>query len=358
MVKKKALPEERLPLVGISIGDINGIGPEIVLKTFEDERMLEFCTPVIFAHTKMLSFLKRNFKLNLKFQGIKSPDKVIQGKINVVNAWKNNPKIEFGKEDKVAGSFALKSLTQAIKALKEEQVDVLVTAPIHKNNIQAEDFKFPGHTDFLEQELGGKALMFMVSDSIKVGLLTDHVPVKDIAKHITPERIRQKITTIRESLQMDFKVRAPKIAVMGINPHTGDDGVIGTEDDDVIRPTLSEINNNRQYVYGPYAADSFFGSKNYKNFDAIIASYHDQGLIPFKTLSFGEGVNYTAGLNYVRTSPDHGTAFDIAGKGIADHNSFSKAVFRAISIFKNRKEYKELTDNPLPIKLNKGKFNS
>lgn len=348
------MPKDRknhdLPIVGISIGDINGIGPEIVLKTFEDERMLEFCTPVIFAHTKMLSFLKRHFKLSLKLQGISSADSIIPGKINVVNCWKNNPKIEFGTEHKAAGAFAIKSLRAATDALKAEKVDVLVTAPIHKNNIQAEDFKFPGHTDFLEQELGGNALMFMVSDSIKVGLFTDHVPLKDISSRITPELIKRKINTIKHALQQDFKVRVPKIAVLGINPHTGDDGVIGKEDDEVIRPTLKEINQQGQYVFGPYAADSFFGTKNYKNFDAIIAAYHDQGLIPFKTLSFGEGVNFTAGLNYIRTSPDHGTGFDIAGKNEANPSSFVKAVFEALKIFKNREEYKELTSNVLKTK--------
>lgn len=348
------MPKDRknhdLPIVGISIGDINGIGPEIVLKTFEDERMLEFCTPVIFAHTKMLSFLKRHFKLSLKLQGISSADSIIPGKINVVNCWKNNPKIEFGTEHKAAGAFAIKSLRAATDALKAEKVDVLVTAPIHKNNIQAEDFKFPGHTDFLEQELGGNALMFMVSDSIKVGLFTDHVPLKDISSRITPALIKRKINTIKHALQQDFKVRVPKIAVLGINPHTGDDGVIGKEDDEVIRPTLKEINQQGQYVFGPYAADSFFGTKNYKNFDAIIAAYHDQGLIPFKTLSFGEGVNFTAGLNYIRTSPDHGTGFDIAGKNEANPSSFVKAVFEALKIFKNREEYKELTSNVLKTK--------
>lgn len=353
------MPKDRkkhdLPIVGISIGDINGIGPEIVLKAFEDPRMLEFCTPVIFAHTKMLSFLKRHFKLNIKFQGTSSADKSIPGKINVVNTWKNNPKIEFGQEHKAAGGFAIKSLRAATNALKEEHIDVLVTAPIHKNNIQADDFKFPGHTDFLEQELGGNALMFMVSENIKVGLFTDHVPLKDISSKITPELIKRKIQTIKLSLQQDFKIAVPKIAVMGINPHTGDDGVIGKEDDEVIRPTLKEINNHGQYVYGPYAADSFFGTKNYKNFDAIIAAYHDQGLIPFKTLSFGEGVNYTAGLNYIRTSPDHGTGFDIAGKNEANPSSFIKAIFVGINIYKNRQEYKQLTDNPLQTKPNRSK---
>jgi 4-hydroxythreonine-4-phosphate dehydrogenase len=353
------MPRDRkkhdLPIVGVSIGDINGIGPEIVLKAFEDERMLECCTPVIFAHTKMLSFLKRHFNLSLKFQGISSAEKAIAGKINVVNTWKNNPKIEFGQEHQAAGAFAIKSLRAATNALKEEQIDVLVTAPIHKKNIQAEDFNFPGHTDFLEQELGGNALMFMVSENIKVGLFTDHVPLKDISSKITPKLIKQKIETIKKSLQQDFKINVPKIAVLGINPHTGDDGVIGKEDDETIRPTLAEINQNGNYVFGPYAADSFFGTKNYKNFDAIIAAYHDQGLIPFKTLSFGEGVNFTAGLNYIRTSPDHGTGFDIAGKNEANPSSFIKAVFQAIRIYRNREEYKELKKNPLKPKSMKVK---
>ncbi len=343
-----------LTKVGISIGDINGIGPEIVLKCFEDERMLEFCTPVIFAHTKMLSYLKRHFNLSLKFQGISTPEKTIQGKINVVNISKNNPKIEFGKEDKNAGNYAVRSLTAATNALKNGEIDVLVTAPIHKNSIQSENFNFPGHTDYLEKELGGNALMFMVSEHIKVGLLTDHVPIKDISTTITPEVIKRKIKTISDSLKKDFGIAVPKIAVLGINPHTGDNGVIGSEDDEILRPTVNALNvalkNGDKYVYGPYAADSFFGSKNYKNFDAIVAAYHDQGLIPFKTLSFGEGVNFTAGLNYIRTSPDHGTAFDIAGKGVADYNSFSKAVFEAIKIFKKRKEYSQLSQNPLKLK--------
>lgn len=346
--------EKALPKVGISIGDINGVGPEIVLKTFEDERMLEFCTPVIFAHTKMLSYLKRHFNLNLKLQGISEAGKAIRSKINVVNIDRTNPKIDFGKEDKAVGAYAVKSLKAATKAIKEGGIDVLVTAPIHKNSIQANDFNFPGHTNFLEQEFGGEALMFMVSENIKVGLLTDHVPVKDVTSHITPELVKQKIKTISTSLKQDFGIAVPKVAVLGINPHTGDNGVIGTEDDDVLRPTMAEINSSllkdEKYVFGPYAADSFFGSKNYKNFDAVVAAYHDQGLIPFKTLSFGEGVNFTAGLNHIRTSPDHGTAFDIAGQGIANKSSFTKAVFEAIKIYKNRKLYTKLSQNPLKVK--------
>ncbi|WP_417619395.1 4-hydroxythreonine-4-phosphate dehydrogenase PdxA [Oceanihabitans sediminis] len=339
--------------VGISIGDLNGIGAEIVLKTFEDPRMLEFCTPVIFASIKTMTFLKNHFKINVNLNGIQSADKIIPQKINVWNVWNDHVKIQFGKEDTKVGEFAIRSLEAATKALKEGNVDVLVTAPINKHNIQSDTFKFPGHTDYLAQELEGNSLMLMVADSLRVGLLTDHVPVKDIASHITPKLIKEKIETIYHSLQMDFKIRKPKIAVLGINPHTGDNGVIGVEDDKVLRPTLEAIKKTGKLVFGPYAADSFFGSNNYTNFDAIIASYHDQGLIPFKTLSFGQGVNYTAGLNKVRTSPDHGTAFEIAGKNVADNSSFKEAVFKALEIFKNRIEFEEITKNPLKFNQKK-----
>lgn len=334
-------------ILGISIGDLNGIGSEVVLKTFQDSRMLEFCTPVIFASNKTISFLKNHYKLNLSFNGINDFSKVIPEKINVFNVWKEPVNINFGTEDKAIGEYAIKSLQAATKALKEKAIDVLVTAPINKHNIQSEDFKFPGHTDYLAQELEGDSLMLMINGNLRVGLLTDHVPVKDVAKHITPKRIQSKIETIYNALKQDFRISKPKIAVLGINPHTGDNGVIGSEDDDVMRPTLAKIRETGKLVYGPYAADSFFGGNNYKNFDAVIASYHDQGLIPFKTLSFGQGVNYTAGLNRIRTSPDHGTAFEIAGKGLADENSFKEAVFAAIHIFNNRNEYKQLTANPL-----------
>lgn len=334
-------------VVGISIGDLNGIGGEIVLKTFEDARILDFCTPVIFASFKAMSFYKSQFKSEINFNNIKDLSQIAIGKVNVFNCWNEAVKIEFGKEDVNIGGFAIKALETATKALKEGDVHVLVTAPINKHNIQSDAFKFPGHTDYLAQELEGESLMFMINDGLRVGLLTDHVPVKDIANHITPKLIEQKINTVYESLKKDFKIQKPKIAVLGINPHTGDQGVIGHEDDDVLRPTLEKIKESGKLVYGPYAADSFFGSNNYKNFDAIIASYHDQGLIPFKTLSFGQGVNFTAGLNKVRTSPDHGTAYEIAGKGIADENSFKEAVYSAMHIFKNRTDYEELTANPL-----------
>lgn len=334
-------------IVGISIGDLNGIGGEIILKTFEDNRILDFCTPVIFASTKTIGFLKKHFKSAIHFNNINNIEQLASGKVNVYNCWNEPVKIEFGKEDVKVGEYAIKSLQAATKALKSNNIDVLVTAPINKHNIQSEAFTFPGHTDFLAQELEGESLMFMVNENLRVGLLTDHVPVKDIVEHISEELITKKINTVYKSLQKDFKIRKPKIAVLGINPHTGDNGVIGSEDDSVLRPTLKKIKDEGKLVYGPYAADSFFGSNNYKNFDAIIASYHDQGLIPFKTLSFGNGVNYTAGLNKVRTSPDHGTAYEIAGQGKADENSFKEAIFTAIQIFKNRSDYELLTSNPL-----------
>ncbi len=333
--------------LGISIGDLNGIGGEIVLKTFDDSRILDFCTPVIFASVKTLSFLKKHFNLSLNFQGIEKASEAIDGKINIVNVWKENVPINFGAEDPEIGNYAFKSLEAATVALKNDEIDVLVTAPINKNTIQSERFQFPGHTDYLAKELNGESLMFMISDNLKVGLLTDHVPLKDIAGKITPELIEKKIAIIKKTLQQDFRIRKPKIAVLGINPHSGDNGLIGKEDEDVLKPTLQKLREKGTLVYGPYAADSFFGSKNHESFDAVVASYHDQGLIPFKTLSFGEGVNFTAGLSKVRTSPDHGTAFDIAGKDCANINSFKEAVFKAIEIYNTRKEYKKLTENPL-----------
>jgi len=333
--------------VGISIGDLNGIGGEIILKTLDDSRILDFCTPVIFASSKVMSFLKNHFKSEVNFNTVHKADQAIHGKINIVNLWKENINIEFGKEDAKIGAYAIKSLIAATQELKNGNIDFLLTAPINKHSIQSNDFNFPGHTDYLAKELEGNSLMFMVTDTLKVGLLTDHVPIKDIASHITEDLIISKIETIYNTLIVDFAIRKPKIAVLGINPHTGDNGVIGTEDDTVLRPTLKKIRDTGKLVFGPYAADSFFGSNNFKSFDAIVATYHDQGLIPFKTLSFGQGVNFTAGLSKVRTSPDHGTAYEIAGKGLADASSFNEALFTGIQIFNNRKSFKKLSKNPL-----------
>lgn len=335
--------------VGISIGDLNGIGAEVVFKTFSETMMLDFCTPIIFASVKTLSFLKKKLGSQINLHGVDALSKVIDGKVNVLNVWREPVSIAFGEATEEAGKYALSSFTAATKALKNGDVDVVVTAPINKATIQNDDFKFPGHTDYLAQELDGDAMMLMVTDDLKVGLLTDHVAVKDVSTHITPEVITQKVETLYTTLQRDFGVRLPKIALLGINPHVGDNGVIGDEDDKVLVPTLEKIRSTGKIVYGPYAADSFFGSGNYKNFDAILAAYHDQGLIPFKTLSFGKGVNYTAGLDRIRTSPDHGTAYEIAGKGEADHSSFREAVFAAIDIYNKRQGYTELIKNVLKV---------
>ncbi len=334
-------------LVGISIGDLNGIGGEIVLKTFKDSRMLELFTPIVFASTKVLSFQNKQLGINTQLFGVDRPEKVHQGKLNVVNVWKEPVSIEFGVESSEIGAYSIKSLKAATQALKEGSIDVLVTAPINKHNVQSDEFTFPGHTDYLAKELGGESLMLMISDDLRVGLLTDHVPVKEIVNTIDSDLIRRKAKIVKDTLIQDFGIPKPKIAVLGINPHTGDGGVIGDEDDLVLRPALEALRDQGMLIYGPYAADSFFGSNTYKAFDAILASYHDQGLIPFKTLSFGKGVNYTAGLSKIRTSPDHGTAYEIAGKGIADPSSFIEAVFSAIRIYRQRKEYLGLSRNKL-----------
>lgn len=337
-------------IVGISIGDLNGIGSEVVLKTFEDSRMLEFCTPVIFANVKIISLVKKTFESTSAILGIDTLEQIVVGKINVLNVWRENVDLNFGVNDDAVGKYAIKSLVTATKALKEGKIDVLVTAPINKYNIQSDEFKFPGHTDYLNQELEGNALMFMVQDTLKVGLLTDHIPVNDVASHLTEDLIKQKIETIKQSLVQDFSINKPKIAVLGLNPHAGDGGVIGKEDDTILKPVIKKLFEKGTMVFGPYPADGFFGNSQYEKFDAVIATYHDQGLIPFKTLSFGNGVNYTAGLNKIRTSPDHGTAYDIAGKGIANHNSFKEAVFLAIDIYNSRNQYAEISKKPLKTK--------
>ena len=339
--------------VGISVGDLNGIGCEIILKTFADTRMLDFCTPILFASNKTMSQQKNALGLQVNFQGVRKASEAVARKVNIVNVWKEVPLLAFGEATEAAGRYAIMSLKAAVAALKEGSIDVLVTAPINKNNIQAEDFKFPGHTDFLAQELQGESLMFMVSGDLRIGLLTDHIPIKDVANAITPQLVRNKVALMEQSLKMDFRIRKPKIALLGINPHCGDNGIIGKEDDVVLRPVIQELFNQGTLVYGPYSADSFFGSDAHTTFDGILAAYHDQGLVPFKTLSFGQGVNYTAGLSKVRTSPDHGTAYGIAGKGKADARSFKEAVFTAIQVYRNRLEYQKINKNPLQKRKNK-----
>ena len=337
-------------VVGISIGDLNGIGIEVILKTFQDKRMLDFCTPVIFGSTKSASYHKKLINSQTQIHGITSIKQIAHNKVNLLNIWKEEAPIEIGNATKISGEYALKSLEAAVEHLKENTVDVLVTAPINKENIQSKEFNFAGHTEYLEDKLEGESLMILISENLRVGLITGHIPVAQISKTITPELIKKKVAIMHATLVKDFGISKPKIAVLGLNPHCGDKGVIGKEDDDIIKPTINQIQETGKIVFGPYAADGFFGSNTYKQFDGILAMYHDQGLAPFKALSFGNGVNYTAGLSEIRTSPDHGTAFEIAGKNQANHTSFKEALFTAINIYRKRKEHKNLTVNVLEVK--------
>lgn len=337
-------------IVGISIGDLNGIGVEIILKAFEDKRMLEFCTPVLFGSNKVVSFHKKALGLENSVHGVHDLDKIIPNKINLYNVWKEDVKINLGELTKEGGNYALKSLSKATDALKEGKIDVLLTAPINKENIQSDEFDFPGHTEYLEAHLDGKSLMILLTDELRIGLITGHIPLAQVSETITPELITEKVGVMYNSLQQDFNISKPKIAVLGLNPHCGDKGVIGKEDDEIIRPTIAKIKESGKLVFGPYASDGFFGSKTYKQFDGVLAMYHDQGLAPFKALSFGNGVNFTAGLDKIRTSPDHGTGFDIAGKNKANPDSFKEALFTGLKVFKNRKQYKELKAGALQVK--------
>ncbi len=327
--------------LGISMGDPNGIGIEIILKIFEDKRLFDFFIPLIFAPVKLLEKQKKHFQLNTNFVVINKNQRLHKANLNVSDLPMPEGELVFGAVSKSAGKLAFESFKSATTALKNREVDALVTAPINKESIQSEDFNFPGHTDYLAKELEGNSLMFMVSDPLKVALVSDHIAVKDISRTLSRELLKKKIDQLSHSLKEDFNINRPKIAVLGLNPHSGDNGLIGQEDHQIIRPLIKELFNAGQLVYGPYAADSFFGHQTHLQFDAILAIYHDQGLIPFKTLTFGEGVNFTAGLNRVRTSPDHGTAFDIAGKGKAEIESFRNAMFTARAIFFNREEKKE-----------------
>ncbi|AOW21443.1 4-hydroxythreonine-4-phosphate dehydrogenase PdxA [Urechidicola croceus] len=333
--------------VGISIGDLNGIGIEVILKTFSDKRMLDFCTPIIFGSTKVISFYKKDKFPNIQIQSISNCKQAVEEKFNVLNVWKDDVDISVGESNETGGKYAFLSLKECVNALKKGFVDFIVTAPINKENIQSEEFKFAGHTEYLENELEGESLMILMANNLRVGLITGHIPISEVAKSITPKLIKNKVELMYNTLIRDFEISKPKIAILGLNPHCGDNGVIGSEDDTIIRPTIQEIQEEGKLVYGPYAADGFFGSETYKQYDAILAMYHDQGLAPFKTLSFGKGVNYTAGLNKVRTSPDHGTAYEIAGKNIADENSFKEALFKGIEIYKKRTNYELLTENSL-----------
>lgn len=336
--------------VGISVGDVNGIGIEIILKAFSDTRMLDFCTPILFGSSKLISFHKKILNSNIPINGISKIDQLIEHKINLLNIWKEDVAVKFGESTKNAGKYAFLSLKAGVELLNNSDIDVLITAPINKENIQSDDFKFQGHTEYLEANIDGQALMILMTNSLRVGLITGHIPIQDVAKTITPELIESKVDIMHKTLVEDFNISKPKIAILGLNPHCGDNGVIGDEDKEIILPTIEKIKKLGKLIYGPYAADSFFGSETYKQFDGVLAMYHDQGLAPFKTLSFGKGVNFTAGLAKIRTSPDHGTAYEIAGENKASEASFKQAVFTAIKVFKNREEFKCLTSNVLKSK--------
>jgi 4-hydroxythreonine-4-phosphate dehydrogenase len=341
--------EEGRIKVGITCGDINGIGIEVMIKTFLDNRMHQVCTPVIYASNKMVSLQRKMLSMNdFQYVTVKGSNDIILRKTNVINCWEEEVQVEFGKAMESGGKYALLSLQAAVNDLKDNKIDVLVTAPINKHNMQSPEFKFNGHTEYLQDYFGASShLMFLVSDDLRVAVVAGHIPLKDVAGFLTPEKIASKIKLMNQSLKRDFNIRKPKIAVLGLNPHAGDAGLIGQEEQNVIAPAVKKSFDDGVFVYGPYSADGFFGSAAFKNFDAVLAMYHDQGLIPFKALSFTSGVNFTAGLPVVRTSPDHGVAYDIAGKGVAKEDSFREAIYMAIDILKNREDYDEVTANPL-----------
>ena len=339
--------------IGISVGDINGIGIEVILKTLDDNRMLDFCTPIVFASNKVINFHKKVLNMNVQLHGIENLKNVVHNKLNLLNISNENAEVNFGESSEESGKYAYESLLQATTALKNNLIDVLLTAPINKHNIQSESFKFFGQTEFLDEHLEGESLMILMTDDLKIGLITGHIPVNKVSETITAELITGKVEIMEKCLIQDFNISKPKIAVLSLNPHCGDHGVIGTEDDEIVKPTIEKIQNTGKLVYGPYAADSFFGTETYKKFDGVLAMYHDQGLAPFKALSFGKGVNFTAGLSEIRTSPDHGTAYELAGQGIANYSSFKQALFTGIDIHKTRMEYRSLIENKLKTKSSK-----
>ena len=343
------------PVIGISCGDLNGIGLEIIIKTISDTRLLEICTPVLFANNKAVNFYRKLLpEININFSSVKEMSRVNHKQVNLYTCWEDEIAIAPGELTDAGGKYAVLSLVTAAQALKDGHIDGLVTAPIHKKNTQSAEFNFTGHTPYLKNLFGvTDVAMFMVADNMKVAVLTEHVAVKDIAGHITRASILSKLQIIQNSLKKDFGIDKPKIAVLGLNPHAGDEGLIGKEEDEIIKPAIKDAKQKDIFCFGPYSADAFFARGSHEKFDAVLAMYHDQGLIPFKSLAFGEGVNYTAGLTGVRTSPDHGVAFDIAGKGIADESSFREAIFKCIDIINGRKEYEAQRSNPLK-KISKG----
>ena len=348
-------PKQHKIKVGISIGDYNGIGPEIIMKSLKDKSITDFFTPIIFGSGKLFTYQKNIFKLQHNFNYITEVSQAQDDKINMVNLWKDNVNVDLGTPTEESTRMAIDSLEAATNALMNGEVDVLVTAPINKEEMMKHGFQHAGHTGYLEEKFGKKGLMFLVTEDLKVAVSTHHIPIANVAENISKEKIKKQIKMLNQCLIEDFCVERPKIAVLGLNPHAGDGGAIGKEEIEIIEPSIKELFDNGIMAFGPYPADSFFQPGKYKNFDAVLAMYHDQGLAPFKTLAYEEGVNYTAGLPFIRTSPDHGVAYDIAGKNIADEQSFTEAIFMALKIYKNRTEYNDLITNRMqPRKNNSG----
>jgi len=344
-------PTQRPVRVAITQGDINGVGIELILKTFADTEMLSLCTPVVYGHEKVFNFHRKHFGLTTPFRLIASADEAQPGQLNFINCSDDDIKVEFGRQSAEAGHAAFVSLEAAVCDVKDGKADVLVTAPVNKASIQSANFHFAGHTEYLQDRCGGdetEPLMVLFNDMMRVALVTTHLPVSEVAFAVTEERVMQKARMLYETLCRDFCLPAPRIAALALNPHAGDNGVFGHEEEDVIIPAVKSLSDAGIPCYGPYAADGFFGAGQYRHFDGVLAMYHDQGLAPFKALSCEGGVNFTAGLSIIRTSPDHGTAYDIAGRGVAQCDSFRKAVFSAIDIFHNRSAYDKAHENPLP----------
>lgn len=336
------------PIIGITCGDINGIGTELIIKTFADHRILEQCTPVIFGSNKLINFYRKSVpEAHFNYQIIKDFSRINQKQINIFNCWEEDVVINPGQLADIAGKYAIRSLVQATDAVKQGHIHGIVTAPIHKKNVQSPEFNYTGHTPYLKSVANvNDVLMMLYASNLRVALVTEHIPVRSVAESITKENILSKLQLLHASLRRDFGIDKPRIAVLGLNPHAGDEGLIGDEEEKIIAPAIREA-KQKMLVFGTYSADSFFARRSYTKFDAVLAMYHDQGLIPFKTIAMGEGVNFTAGLPFVRTSPDHGTAFDIAGKNKADEISFTTAVFECIDILNRRNEYDERNKNPL-----------
>ena len=343
------MSQQNKPVIGISCGDLNGIGIELIIKTFADNRLLDHCTPVIFASNKAINFYRKSIpEINFNYSSVKDFSRINHKQVNLINCWEDEVAITPGELTAIAGKYAVISLQSAVAALKQKQIDGLITAPIHKKNIQSAEFSYTGHTPYLKNIFEVKdVVMMLCAGDFRVALVTEHVPICDVAKHITKEAIVSKLQILHKSLQKDFGIDKPRIAVLGLNPHAGDEGLIGNEEETIIKPAIKEAKNSSMIVVGPYSADAFFARRSFEQFDAVLAMYHDQGLIPFKSLASGEGVNFTAGMPAIRTSPDHGVAFDIAGKNQADNSSFLTAVFECIEIFNRRNGYEEMRRNPL-----------